>query len=202
MIELNEAICPVCERLAVDGRTHPGCRSRYAIDGLISFFHYDGIIRIAIKKIKYSLVSDVVEELINLIPLTSYNIAMSNQLDSKIYHPIIIPIPLHAERFRSRGFNQAEILGKYLSVRLNLPVRSDILIRKKKTDPQVEMKSRKERLNNLKDVFAVRLPMMRKMPLTVLLLDDVFTTGATMRAAATVLKRAGVKCVWGMTIAR
>lgn len=193
----NEAICPVCEKLAIGGVTHPRCRSRYTIDGLTSFFRYDGVVKKAIKQIKYGFHFDIANELVNIIPLTSHN----NQLPINNYQSaIIVPIPLHPRRFRERGFNQAAMLGSALAKKLSVEVRTDILRRTLYTKPQVEMKSRKERLTNMNHVFALSPDIL--IPNVVFLLDDVFTTGATMRAAASVLKRAGVKFVWAITIAR
>lgn len=115
---------------------------------------------------------------------------------------IIIPIPLHTSRLLYRGFNQAELLGRLLAKRLNIPIETNILKRIKKTIPQVEMKDRDKRIKNMEDVFAVNINLtVNDRQLTVFLFDDVFTTGATMRTAANVLKRGGVKKVWGMTLA-
>lgn len=174
----------MCGRLALDGITHLGCKTPYGLDGLTSFFHYEGIIQKAIKAIKYRFVSDLASEFMNLVPSQSI-----------IYDPrsILVPIPLHPSRLRFRGFNQAEELGKFLQI----PMRTDLIIRIKKTIPQVEVNDKEKRLANMKNVFEAQ-----GKEDNVLLFDDVFTTGATMRSAALVLKRAGAKRVWGMTMAR
>lgn len=185
----GEAICPMCGRPALDGKTHPRCQTLYSIDGLTSFFRYNGVVRKGIKSIKYRLTSDIASEFVGLIP--------PKVLPQYKSHNILVPIPLHVSRLRERGFNQAEVLGKFLAGRLNLPMRTDILRRIKKTTPQVEMKDRDKRLKNMTDVFAVN-----KAASNIILLDDVFTTGATMRSAANILKRAGVRRVWAVTMAR
>jgi len=144
-----------------------------------------------VKAIKYRLVSDLAQEFITLI--TPENVGDG----------ILVPIPLHSSRFRQRGFNQAEVLGKLLAKRLNIAVQTDILKRVKETVPQVEMKDRKQRLKNMEGVFGInKTAEKRYTKTTVVLFDDVFTTGATMRAAASVLKHAGAKRVWAMTMAR
>jgi ComF family protein len=175
----------MCGRLAFEGLTHPMCRTRYCLDGLTSFFHYDGITRKAIKAIKYRLVFDAAEEFVGLISVP----------DFKNY--ILIPIPLHPNRFRSRGFNQAEVLGSILSKRLNIPIRTDILRRVKETEPQASIAKRTDRLENMKNIFGCK-----KVSGNILLFDDVFTTGATMRSAAAALKRAGAARVWAVSMAR
>lgn len=201
IIEQNEAICPVCEKLSLGGVTHPGCRGRYALDGLTSFFRYNGIIRNIIKKIKYKYIFDLAEEVGNLIPLTSYNI-LRNKFNGN--NSIVIPIPLHILRFRERGFNQAEIFSEIISTKLQISLENKLLIRTKSTIPQAELKTRKDRLKNIRGIFKVNnnQAIQRFNNHVCILVDDVYTTGATMRDAATTLKKAGVKFVWGVTIAR
>lgn len=195
--------CPVCEHPAIDGATHPKCQTPYTIDGLTSFFRYDGIVKKAIKKIKYRYVSDIVSELISCTPTSSFSI-LTKLLSSKPLSFFFVPIPLHPSRYRDRGFNQAEVIAHALSMRLNIPVRTNVLIRTKKTTPQVEMRDQKKRLANMKDVFVVRESSTMKQlnNVTIILVDDVFTTGATLRSAASILKHSGVKFVWGITLAQ
>lgn len=185
----NERICPMCGRFAFEGITHPYCRSRYSLDGLTSFFHYDGSVRKAIKAIKYRYVSDLANEFISLIL----------ELPSTIYdqRSILVPIPLHPARYRERGFNQAEVLGRIIAQQLNVPVRTDILGRTRATMPQAEISGKKKRLENMKHSFVSG-----DIRGNILLFDDVCTTGATLRNAADALKRAGANHVWAMTIAR
>lgn len=183
----NERICPMCGRLAFGGVTHPRCRTKYGIDGLTSYFHYEGPAQKAIKSIKYRLVSDLAKEFISLTTPVALHPMPSS----------LLPIPLHPKRFRERGFNQAEILGKVIAKRLDIPVRTDILRRVIYTLPQVSMKEKKSRLENMEHVFAGS-----KISGNILLFDDVFTTGATMRSAAGVLKRNGATSIWAMTMAR
>lgn len=191
VIEEWETVCPMCERPAFAGMTHPRCKTAHSLDGLTSFFHYDSIVKEAVKTLKYRLVTDLAEEFIYLI---SPNLPI-------IPSSILVPIPLHGFRYRDRGFNQAEVLGKLLADRLHIPMRTDILRRVKKIAPQVEVKDRKERLKNMKGVFSINNSELISHK-SVVLLDDVFTTGATMRAAGETLKRAGAKHVWAVTMAR
>ncbi len=184
--------------------THPRCQTKYSLDGLTSIFHYDGIIREAVKTLKYRLVTDLAREFVSLIPPSFPNLYTLNTKLS-----ILIPIPLHPSRFRDRGFNQAEVLGQLFADRLpageaglQVPIRTDMLRRVKATTPQVEMKDRKKRLDNMKGVFALHHDACLLSQGTFILFDDVFTTGATMRAAGETLKRAGAKYVWAVTMAR
>lgn len=196
-IQSNEAICPVCEKPAIDGSTHPRCRTRYSLDGLTSFFRYDGVIRKGVKALKYRFVSDVGAEFVSLVPASLLD-DVSRHVGSD---SILVPIPLHPVRFRERGFNQAEVLGGFVSGRLHIPMRAGMLCRVKKTLPQVEMKKREDRLRNMMAVFAIDRTVSLQ-EARVVLFDDVFTTGATMRSAANVLKRHGATYVWAVTMAR
>lgn len=194
--------CPVCEKPAIDGMTHPGCKTKYSLDGLTSFFRYDGVVREAIKRIKYRYTFDITHELINTIPAPSFSLfpkllTMNHELQT-----FLIPIPLHPSRFRFRGFNQAEVIARILGKRLSIPVNTKLLLRMKKTIPQVEMKDREKRLANMKNVFSIPHSSFFIHHSGILLVDDVFTTGATLRSAASVLKRAGAKFVWGITVAQ
>lgn len=103
----------------------------------------------------------------------------------------IVPVPLHPSKLRSRGFNQAELLAEALGKETGLPVR-ELLIKKKKTKDQKSL-SRMQRTKNVKDAFAVDEEEIQKgIPASVLLLDDVCTTGSTLTACAGVLKTQGV----------
>src|SRR3989344_2243786 len=116
-IESRDTICPVCERPAIDGVTHSRCKTRYAPDGLTSFFRYDGVVRKAIKAIKYRLVTDLANEFVNLVPLSAF----THVNFTRYTHGVLVPIPLHSSRFRDRGFNQAEVLGRLVSRKLHVP---------------------------------------------------------------------------------
>jgi ComF family protein len=195
---VSETICPICEKSAIAGATHPRCQTRYAIDRLTSFFHYDGIIRKAIKAIKYRYAFDLAKEFIDIIPLRVFN----KRTIQHINNPRFVPIPLHSSRQRDRGFNQAELLGSLLAERLGIPIHTDMLERVLKTVPQVEVKDREKRLKNMKGVFGFKQSTVNIHQSTILLFDDVFTTGATLRSATSVLKRKGARFVWGVTMAR
>lgn len=110
----------------------------------------------------------------------------------------LVPVPVHPRRKRVRGFNQAEQLAKRLGERLQIPVRSDLLVRVKNTRPQKELGSL-GRLNNLLKAFAVREwdPSLE----CVLLIDDIYTTGSTAEACTRVLLAAGAQRVYVLSAA-
>lgn len=121
---------------------------------------------------------------------------------------ILIPVPLDKNKLKSRGYNQAEELSKELSKILQTPVITNVLFKTKSTKPQMEL-SKEQREKNIKGVFAIKIPQNLVMSdiakfwgKKVFLVDDVYTTGSTMEECAKVLKQAGAKQVWGITLAR
>lgn len=113
---------------------------------------------------------------------------------------ILMPIPLHRVRQRERGYNQSEWIAKGISRIGKISFRNDWVIRKRATKTQTAL-SKRERLDNVKDAFALRkrIPVKGK---SILLVDDVVTTGATMNACAKVLKENGADSVVGIALAR
>ena len=103
----------------------------------------------------------------------------------------IVPIPLHKSRYKIRTYNQAEEIAVRLGERLNIPVYTDLLFRKKKTIAQKDL-SRSQRMNNLEDAFQFNKKyQLKDRTVQILLVDDIYTTGSTVDAAASVLLSAG-----------
>lgn len=128
-------------------------------------------------------------------------------LTANVLHPFVveqkpdflIPVPLHISRLRSRGFNQAILLGEILSHQWQIPLLRQGLQRVRPTTPQMEL-TRSERLTNLHGAFAGKdttLLIDRR----IMLVDDVFTTGSTLSECAQVLLQAGCNSVSAVTIA-
>jgi ComF family protein len=110
---------------------------------------------------------------------------------------MVVPVPLHPRRLRARGFNQAWLLAQAFP---ELPLAREVLVRRRHTVPQVQLNP-KERRDNVRGAFAVADPALVKGK-NVLLVDDLFTTGATARECARVLRRAGARRVEVLTVAR
>ena len=108
----------------------------------------------------------------------------------------IIPVPLHSNRLRSRGFNQSTLLAKSLDPTIAKKINTNILIRHKDTPSQGQLK-RKAREENIRKAFSFKLRLQKKTieDKTITLIDDIMTTGATLNACAKVLKDSGVKKV-------
>lgn len=111
----------------------------------------------------------------------------------------IVPVPLHSRRQRERGFNQAEVIGCCLARAAQLPLNQPLLQRVRATRQQAKL-NRPERFENVRAAFAVRAG--APPPESVILVDDVYTTGATLTECARVLKAAGVKTVRGFVLAK
>lgn len=113
----------------------------------------------------------------------------------------IVPVPLHGERMRRRGFNQASVIAHVLSKSLRLPVDEETLLRVSASDKYRAGLDAKGRLDTVAGAFAVRHPRLVENE-DILLVDDVFTTGATVSACAEALLAAGARNVLVLTVAR
>ncbi len=109
----------------------------------------------------------------------------------------IVPVPLHAERRAQRGYNQAELLAQRAADRLALPCAPAALIRRRATSSQVGL-GRAERLQNVQDAFIADPQWVDGC--VILLVDDVYTTGATLSACAQAALAAGAQAVYGLTV--
>jgi len=106
---------------------------------------------------------------------------------------IVVPIPMHAAKQKERGFNQAELLAKQFCAMTGLPMQSQGLIRIRETTAQFRLAGT-ARSQNLKDAFGLGKAFEKKRPnRSVLLLDDIFTTGATAQSAAQTLRSQGIR---------
>jgi ComF family protein len=163
--------------------------------GIHSVSVYEGVLRTAIHRFKFKKRKRLAEPLgILLVSYLSHNPAMDAQeMD------VIVPVPLHARRLRERGFNQAEMLGRVLSRYFGIPT-VPALQRIRDTKAQFDL-PRSERIKNVAAAFKIVDPraVYNK---RVLLLDDIYTTGATIAECSKALKIAGAKRVEVLTLSR
>lgn len=184
-------LCPFCAKQAIGGKTHPGCVKRYGLDGLVAACRYEGVAKKLVRKLKYHWVRDVEGVMGDILVSQMWRFDLPANL-------ILVPVPLHSSRKRERGFNQAQLIAKDLSVRFGVKL-ADHLVRSRRTESQVKL-NRKGRIANVAGAFAVVGDL--RVRGTVVLVDDVYTSGATMNECAKVLKKAGAKSVWGMVLCR
>ncbi|MBI4692102.1 MAG: ComF family protein [Candidatus Terrybacteria bacterium] len=155
----------------------------------------DKFVKKAVWMLKYRKVKQLAKPLAELM---HQRLFVGNLVSDKW---IIIPIPLSKNRFKERGFNQAELIARYLAEKVSAPMLNNVLVKIKETPSQVSIKNREERLNNLQGAFAVKNPHLIANK-NIILVDDVSTTGATINEARKILKNAGAKKVLALVVAR
>lgn len=167
-----------------------GCRRRarsLPFDRVVSPFLYEGTVRQLTWALKYQGRLSLVPALANWMARAVQERLGTERLD------LCAPVPLHSTRLRERTFNQADRLARALAERLHLPLRTDLLVRRRATWAQMELPRSRRRLN-LQGAFSLG-PCTPVRGLQILLVDDVLTTGSTAAACARVLKAAGAQRV-------
>lgn len=187
-LEYADQICPGCGESSLVGWTHEVCKKKYGMDGLTAVYDFgDDEVKKIIGEIKFGFNRELVRTLVS-----SWKIELGIDFD------LIVPVPLYYYRENWRGFNQAELIAKELVTGEKNVVLS-CLRRVKQTKQQARIMDKVERKNNLKGVFEVEKGCKLRGK-NVLLVDDVFTSGETMREATRELKKKGVVFVWGLVI--
>ena len=175
----TRGVCTRCEQL------------QHAIHELRYVAAYQGVMRTAIHRLKYERDLGIALELADM--LAQIMQATSWQID------LIMPVPLSEKRKAQRGYNQAALLAYPLSLKLHIPENTKSLVRVHETRSQVNLNF-KERQENVQGAFSADPAIVKDK--TILLVDDVFTTGATINAAAAALREAGSKRVYALTVAK
>jgi ComF family protein len=187
LVPVEPPFCPQCgdPSPAIEGLCGACRRDEHHFDLARSALLFTDTLREIIHHLKYS-------DRVSLAkPLTA---VLRECLDREPFTGnLIIPVPLHRSRQRVRGFNQAELIA----MRLGRPFATRLLVRRKNTPSQTGL-SRSQRKQNLAGAFGVR----EKISGTVIVVDDVYTTGSTMNEIARTLKRAGAQRVEVLTVAR
>lgn len=194
--------CIICEKYSPHGDTHFECLHTIPLapSSLHSCFIYEDLVRTCIRRSKYG--SRQFAALKELAKEGIQNFTQTTQLKNLYSNYIIIPIPLSPKKDKERGFNQAEIIAKILSQKLNLPMQNSILNRVKNTVTQFSQ-NRAQRYENVKDAFAInpqKLATIAKNKF--LLVDDICTSGATLIEAAKPFYQADAYDVSCFTLAR
>ncbi len=156
-----------------------------------TLYPYQSPLKEAIKLLKYQGKVDLAEAMTHL---------MTTALRTLPPIDLIIPVPLHASRLRTREYNQSLLLAHGLSTHLRIPLTYTTLLRARETPPQTSL-TRQERLKNLRHSFVTHAPDLLAEK-TILLVDDVYTTGTTVNECAKALRKAGTGKVYVVTLAR
>jgi ComF family protein len=175
----SDRLCSLCRREPLQ------------IDGIRSVAYFEGTLREVIHHFKYYNKQDLAIPLGKLMG----DYWEKNPLPAEI----IVPVPLHVDRLRERGYNQAALLAREFGRSTGLPISENSLVRVRATRPQVEL-SVQERKENVCDAFRCSSAELKDR--RVLLIDDVCTTGATLEACSIALRQADVRSVWALTLAR
>ncbi len=189
-------ICPACLRSSLTGMTHSGCKKN-SLNGLYSPFAYRGGVKKLLKTYKFKLVKELQETITNFLFLELEKNGNLLPFWQKGKY-ILIPLPLHPIKEKWRGFNQSLLVGRVLAKKLNLDYDSDLLKRINLASPQVGL-SKEKRLINIKGQFQSNLKVKNK---NIVIFDDVWTTGSTLKEAGKELKLKEAKSIWGLTFCR
>ena len=175
-----------------------------AFDRAVAFGVYEGTLRSLIHLLKYDRVEPVAHGL--AAPLINLVAQLCSTAEGEV---LVIPVPLHRSKTRERGFNQSELIARALvsalrdsAPAMRLTVATGMLQRKRATESQSTLTT-VQRRRNLRGAFFVSTNNAAGLAgREVLLIDDIYTTGATARACSQALKQAGAARVWVATIAR
>ncbi|NLB40739.1 MAG: ComF family protein [Clostridiales bacterium] len=190
---IHEPKCTVCSR-PVNDETEVCLECKYhrhSYDQALAVFEYSVVIKDLIHRYKYGGEYSLSR---------TFGFFLSEQLQVSGWKvDLMIPVPLHTNRQKSRGFNQSALLGDYLSQRNRIPCKDDVLVRSIDTQTQTGF-NRDKRAENLKDAFTVVDPQAIKNE-SILIIDDVHTTGATVDGCSRMLRQAGARKIYVLTIA-
>jgi len=194
--KLPRLIPPVCQRC---GKPEPSAlycpecwKKQSGIDGIRSVFIFEGVIRTAVHELKYYNLRSISGL------LGEYMAGYYSQ--NKLAGDYLVPVPLHAKRFRERGYNQSELLAQQLSLLTGVPVLDNAVTRVIDNKPQARTSSIEERRRNVENIFECGNRSVDGKE--VVIIDDVCTSGATLEACAKTLIKAGAKRTYGFTLAR
>lgn len=199
LCRIGMQICQVCGRTMNQAKTNicADCHAVHSTEWVYnrSVFTYSEFVKQIVWRYKYK------GQLHLAKPLGLLMAEVINQYWRKKKF-ILSYVPLHKYRLAERGFNQSALLAKTISKCLKFPM-IELLVRKRMTDPQ-SGKSRQERLVDLQAAFQVKqdIDLRQFTGYPILLVDDIYTTGTTLRECAKPLKQQGMKTVYSVTIAR
>ena len=188
---IREPVCPCCGKELAEGTPGlcEGCRRiENGLSGGAALFHYDGTARASMAKFKYEGRCEYADFYVQEL-LARYREKILSWKPQ-----LIVPVPVHKSRLKERGYNQAAEVAVRLGEALGIPMDQDLLLREKKTAAQKELGAG-ERAENLKGAFTVAHDAAGIE--RVLLVDDIFTTGLTVKNCTEALKAAGIREVYG-----
>ena len=203
LIEIWEyQYCPFCQtpKRVIDRGKCASHQSR-KLDGLFSATSYqNNLVKKMLFNFKYEPFLKVLSRPLAFLIISHFLASKNEKIFENRENSFLVPVPLSSFRERWRGFNQAELIAKELSLVSEIPVATKNLVKSRKTEFQAKLK-KEQRQENVRGAFSIKNPEQIRGK-TLFLIDDVFTTGATMEECALVLKQGGAKRVWGIAVAR
>lgn len=197
-IEINNAFfCPKCERRLYDNKNVCHREEKLVLAAAGSYQNQS--LRELIHALKYRGLKTAVPLLAEILNGYLEKIFRNSPINFNEFS--FIPLPLHFKKEKERGFNQTILIADFLAAQKNFKIEKSVLVKNKETKPQAQLKSGDERKENIKNCFVIK----NKEKIAgrnIILFDDVFTSGATMREAVRVLKEAGAKKIIGLVIAK
>ncbi|MCR4276869.1 MAG: ComF family protein [Candidatus Roizmanbacteria bacterium] len=191
---VKQDVCLYCKKPSLLGLTHVNCGNKLNVDGMITIYRYNPMLKIIIKNIKYRLAVQVWNDFYKMIsPEVISKLDCYKNLPSDL---VIQPIPLSKNKFNERGFNQASFIGTFFQKFLHFPI-VNLLTRNTEVPAQAQIKNKKGRYLNTKGIFTAT----QGVNPNVILVDDIITSGSTVKEAAKILKRAGAKKVYVLALA-
>ena len=199
LIPLQEPLCYKCGRQIISNSSEycDTCVSyNFSFDKAFSLWPYNSTVKTSLSNFKYRGRREFAEYYADKL-YEYFHTALP-----KLNISAVLPVPIHPERLKNRGYNQAELIAEILAKKLDLPIVTDYLIRSKNTlaqknlDPVSRRKNLKEafRINHNSKFYEIQLK-------NILLIDDIYTTGSTADACSAVLKEAGTEKVYVLCVA-
>lgn len=173
-------------------RADPGIAVGEALEAGVAAFAHEERLRRALSRLKYGSMPRLAG------PLAAASLPALAHLTTLAPQAALVPVPVHADRLRDRGYNQALLLARELGRRDRRRPVAEALLRARPTEKQHRL-DRAARLRNLAGAFALAVP---RAPPSVILVDDILTTSATLESCAAVLRAGGARQVVGFAIAR
>ena len=192
----KSTLCSVCLGKMLDKRCLNCYNKMFAFNKLYSYFKYDDVLKNLIRKLKYED-SPKIGEGLGII------VGKKLKVDINLENAYFIPIPLHIRKKFSRGYNQAYFIAKGLVKETNGRLLDGVIKRVKYTETQTKL-NRTMRVENLAEAFSINEKKIGKMDKNamIFIVDDIFTTGATINSCAKKFKEAGFKNIYALTVAR
>ena len=199
-----ELFCQACQQQLQRCRlTQPVQTGQQSLP-VFAWGSYSGVLKRSLACLKYDAQPQIARPLGHWLAqawLAADGLATTPTAKTQRSRPVVVPIPLHSAKQQQRGYNQAALLAEAFSALTGLPLQAQGLQRVRTTEAQFGL-SQTARAENLVDAFAVGPALRRLSSQPVLLLDDIYTTGATARSAAQALRSRGIEVIGMVAVAQ